>query len=48
MCFRKCVTSAIKTNKLERNEESCLANCVDRFMDVSVLSVKHLQSMRQG
>ncbi|KAK7737048.1 Mitochondrial import inner membrane translocase subunit tim8 [Cytospora paraplurivora] len=48
MCFKKCVTSAIKSNRLEKNEEPCLANCVDRFMDVSMSSVKHLQSMRQG
>lgn len=48
MCFKKCVTNTIKSNKLDSSEEPCLANCVDRFMDVSVLSVKHLQSMRQG
>lgn len=47
MCFKKCVTSTIKNNKLDGSEESCLSNCVDRFMDVSMLSVKHLQSMRQ-
>lgn len=46
MCFKKCVTGTIKNSKLDSSEESCLTNCVDRFMDVSMLSVKHLQSMR--
>lgn len=47
-CFKKCVTGSFKNGKLDKGEETCLANCVDRFMDVSVLAVKHLQSMRQG
>lgn len=47
-CFKKCVTGSFKNGKLDKGEESCLTNCVDRFMDVSMLAVKHLQSMRQG
>ncbi|PSR90393.1 Tim10/DDP family zinc finger-domain-containing protein [Coniella lustricola] len=46
MCFKKCVTGAIKSNAVDKGEQSCLASCVDRFMDASLLSVKHLQSMR--
>ncbi|KAF3769906.1 hypothetical protein M406DRAFT_35012 [Cryphonectria parasitica EP155] len=48
MCFKKCVTGSIRSNALEGGEQACLANCVDRFMDASVLAVKHLQGMRQG
>ncbi|KAI1464793.1 Tim10/DDP family zinc finger-domain-containing protein [Daldinia caldariorum] len=48
MCFRKCVTGAIRSGKLDRAEEGCMANCADRFIDVSQLTVKHLQNMRQG
>ncbi|KAI1808538.1 Tim10/DDP family zinc finger-domain-containing protein [Daldinia bambusicola] len=48
MCFRKCVTGAVRSGKLDRAEEGCLANCADRFIDISRLTVKHLQNMRQG
>ena len=47
MCFRKCVTGAIKGGKLDRSEESCMANCTDRFLDVSSLTMKHLESLRR-
>lgn len=47
-CFKKCVTGSFKNGQLDKGEQACLTNCVDRFMDVSVLAVKHLQSMRQG
>ncbi|KAJ8122184.1 hypothetical protein ONZ43_g1559 [Nemania bipapillata] len=48
MCFRKCITSTIKNGKLEKNEESCMANCTERFFDVGNLTVKQLQNMRQS
>ena len=47
-CFKKCATGSFKNGKLDKGEETCLTNCVGRFMDVSMLAVKHLQSMRQG
>lgn len=47
-CFKKCVTGSFKNGQLDKGEQACLTNCVDRFMDVSMLAVKHLQSMRQG
>lgn len=46
MCWKKCVTGSIKNTKLDRAEEGCLTNCVDRFLDLSNLTVKHIQSMR--
>ncbi|KAJ0309004.1 Mitochondrial import inner membrane translocase subunit tim8 [Colletotrichum tropicale] len=39
---------SIRGSKLERGEESCLANCVDRFLDVNFLTMKHLNNMRSG
>ncbi|KAG5917616.1 Mitochondrial import inner membrane translocase subunit tim8 [Claviceps capensis] len=45
-CWKKCVTGAIKNSKLDRAEEGCLANCVDRFLDLNFLTMKHLQNMR--
>jgi len=30
-CFTKCV--AKPSNKLDRNEENCISNCVDRFVE---------------
>ncbi|KAL2289639.1 hypothetical protein FJTKL_01880 [Diaporthe vaccinii] len=32
-CFKKCVTGSFKNGKLDKGEEACLTNCVDRFMD---------------
>ncbi|RYP48433.1 hypothetical protein DL768_005706 [Monosporascus sp. mg162] len=48
MCFKKCITGAIKGGKLDKTEEGCMANCADRFIDVSSLTMKQLQNMRQG
>lgn len=45
-CWAKCMPGAIKGGKLDKNEETCLANCVNRFMDLNFLTVKHLNSMR--
>ncbi|KAH9900630.1 Tim10/DDP family zinc finger protein [Xylariomycetidae sp. FL2044] len=46
ICFRKCVTGSIKSGKLDRTEESCMSSCADRFLDVSKLTMTHLQNMR--
>ncbi len=46
MCWKRCVTGAVKSGKLDKTEEGCLANCVDRFLDVNMLTVKHLTSLR--
>ncbi|KAI1777714.1 Tim10/DDP family zinc finger-domain-containing protein [Hypoxylon cercidicola] len=45
-CFKKCITSTIRSGKLEKTEESCLANCADRFVDASRLTLEHLQKLR--
>ncbi|KAH9828290.1 mitochondrial import inner membrane translocase subunit TIM8 [Teratosphaeria destructans] len=45
-CFRKCVTSKISSGKLDRTEEPCMQNCVDRFMDANLTVIKHLEQMR--
>ncbi|KAI0426136.1 Tim10/DDP family zinc finger protein [Xylaria sp. FL1042] len=48
VCFKKCITGSIKSNKLDKTEESCMANCAERFFDVSTLTMKHLQNIRQN
>jgi import inner membrane translocase subunit TIM8 len=46
MCWKKCVSGSIKSTKLDRTEEGCLTNCVDRFLDLGNLTIKHINSMR--
>ncbi|KAH8600876.1 Tim10/DDP family zinc finger-domain-containing protein [Bisporella sp. PMI_857] len=46
-CFKKCVTGTIRSSKLDRGEESCTANCVDRFMDANWTVLKHLDDLRR-
>ncbi|KZL64861.1 mitochondrial import inner membrane translocase subunit Tim8 [Colletotrichum tofieldiae] len=48
ICWKKCVTGSIRNSKLDKSEEGCLANCVDRFLDVNFLTMKHLNNMRSG
>ncbi|KAK1598780.1 Tim10/DDP family zinc finger protein [Colletotrichum navitas] len=48
ICWKKCVTGSIRNSKLDKGEEGCLANCVDRFLDVNFLTMKHLNNMRSG
>ncbi|KAI5928657.1 Tim10/DDP family zinc finger protein [Camillea tinctor] len=45
-CFKKCVTGTIRNGKLDKTEESCMANCTERFFDISSLTMKHLQNLR--
>jgi import inner membrane translocase subunit TIM8 len=47
ICWKKCVTSSVRSGALEKGEQTCLANCVDRFMDANLLTMKHLRDMRQ-
>ncbi|KAI0180287.1 Tim10/DDP family zinc finger-domain-containing protein [Hypoxylon sp. FL1284] len=46
VCFRKCITGTIRSAKLDKTEESCLANCAERFVDVTRLTIGHLQKVR--
>ncbi|CEP14279.1 hypothetical protein [Parasitella parasitica] len=43
-CWDKCISKV--NNKLDRSEEACLANCVDRFLDTSMFIVKRLEDLR--
>ncbi|SCZ99035.1 BZ3500_MvSof-1268-A1-R1_Chr7-1g09365 [Microbotryum saponariae] len=45
MCWDKCITGSIG-GRFSRGEESCLVNCVDRFLDTSLFIVKNLESRR--
>ncbi|KAF7789900.1 hypothetical protein EIP86_000848 [Pleurotus ostreatoroseus] len=46
MCWDKCITSTPST-RFARGEESCLANCVERFLDTSLFMVRKIESQRQ-
>lgn len=48
-CWKKCVapSGTIKSDSLSSSEQSCMANCVERFMDVNLATLKHLSSIRQ-
>ena len=48
ICFRKCITSKISSGKLDRYEEPCMQNCVDRFMDANYVVLKELEKMRSS
>ena len=43
MCWDKCIGKV--GTKLDKYEENCLGNCVERFLDTSEWLVKRLQSM---
>ena len=45
-CFNKCITGRISQGALDRNEEPCMKNCVDRYMDANMLVLRHLDKMR--
>ncbi|KAG9032738.1 Mitochondrial import inner membrane translocase subunit tim8 [Tulasnella sp. JGI-2019a] len=47
MCWTKCITGSVST-RFSRGEESCLVNCVDRFLDASLFIVNKLQSQRDA
>ncbi|KAK0753419.1 Tim10/DDP family zinc finger-domain-containing protein [Schizothecium vesticola] len=47
ICWKKCFSSAtIRSGSLDGGEATCLANCVDRFYDLRLLTLKHLQNSR--
>ncbi|ETW87459.1 mitochondrial import inner membrane translocase [Heterobasidion irregulare TC 32-1] len=45
MCWDKCITGTPST-RFSRGEESCLVNCVDRFLDTSLFMVKQIEQQR--
>ncbi|KAE9374494.1 hypothetical protein N431DRAFT_464737 [Stipitochalara longipes BDJ] len=46
ICWKKCVTGTIRSGKLDKNEETCAQNCVDRFLDANMTVIRHLDNMR--
>ena len=42
----RCITGTPST-RFSRGEESCLVNCVERFLDTSLFMVKKVESQRQ-
>lgn len=47
MCFKKCnENKPISTNTLDKNEEQCLSNCLNRFLDTNIKVVQALQGQR--
>ncbi|KAF4572729.1 Mitochondrial import inner membrane translocase subunit tim8 [Pleurotus pulmonarius] len=44
-CWDKCITGTPST-RFSRGEESCLANCVERFLDTSIYLVGRLEEQR--
>ncbi|KAI8866629.1 hypothetical protein GQ42DRAFT_165373 [Ramicandelaber brevisporus] len=46
MCWDKCITGSVRSASLDRTESSCLANCVERFLDTSVAIVRRLEEQR--
>ena len=45
-CWKKCVTGGISSSSLDRKEEPCIQNCVDRFLDTNEALLKHLSALR--
>ncbi|KAI9746582.1 MAG: Mg(2+) transporter [Claussenomyces sp. TS43310] len=46
ICWKKCMTGGIRSGKLDKGEETCAKNCVDRFLDGNLTVIKHLEQMR--
>jgi len=46
VCFKKCITGRMAAGTLERNEDTCMKNCVDRYMDANMTVIRHLEKMR--
>ncbi|GMG20598.1 unnamed protein product [Ambrosiozyma monospora] len=44
MCFKKCITS-VQDSNLNREEESCVSNCLNRFLDTNIKIVNLLQNL---
>ncbi|KAJ5169132.1 Mitochondrial import inner membrane translocase subunit TIM8 [Penicillium canariense] len=48
-CFKKCIVGkSITSGTLDRSEEACAANCVERWMDMQMGVLQKLGSMRGG
>ncbi|KAG2216436.1 hypothetical protein INT45_012624 [Circinella minor] len=45
-CWDKCIFKI--NNSMDRSDESCLSNCVERFLDSSLFVVKRLEDLRSA
>ncbi|XP_010926768.1 mitochondrial import inner membrane translocase subunit TIM8 isoform X2 [Elaeis guineensis] len=45
VCWDKCITST-PGSKFSSSESTCLTNCAQRYVDMSVLIMKRFQSMQ--
>lgn len=45
MCWTKCMTAKITSTAIEKSENTCLENCVNRFIDSQKTIVKQLDYM---
>jgi import inner membrane translocase subunit TIM8 len=47
-CFRKCISGGnVKNGKLDKYEEPCMRQCVDRFLDANMVVLRELERLRQ-
>jgi hypothetical protein len=47
-CFRKCIPAGnVKNGKLDKYEEPCMKQCVDRFLDANMVVLRELERLRQ-
>ncbi|KTW26097.1 hypothetical protein T552_02992 [Pneumocystis carinii B80] len=46
-CFKRCITNKLGNN-LDRSEETCLQNCVDRWLDVNIHLIKYLENSKKA
>ena len=42
-CWDTCMEGKAPYNKLDGRTESCLKNCVDRFLDTNIMVTKRLE-----
>ncbi|KAH7578536.1 hypothetical protein ACOSP7_000148 [Xanthoceras sorbifolium] len=45
VCWDKCITST-PGSKFSSSESACLANCAQRYLDMSMIIMKRFQSMQ--
>ncbi|OJJ89506.1 Tim10/DDP family zinc finger protein [Aspergillus glaucus CBS 516.65] len=46
VCWKKCITGKVSSGRLDRTEEACAQNCVERWMDTNLSVLKHLEALR--
>jgi hypothetical protein len=46
-CFKKCIPAGgVKNGKLDKYEEPCVRQCVDRFLDANLVVLRELERLR--